>query len=315
VTRVLYVGGFGRSGSTLLDRVLAQVGGFVAVGELVHLVQRGLIDDERCGCGEPFSACPFWGEVGVAAFGAAGWRSVDADAVRRQQASLDRNRRIPALVLPQGRRRSAAATKELGTWFSRIYAAVADVSGASVVVDSSKHASTAFLLRRAPGLDLRVVHLVRDSRGVAYSWAKRVQRPEVQGSTDEMPRYGAGRSAAKWLSYNSLFHLLAATGVPTLPLRYEQLVADPRTAIQSVLELAGLDASAEGFGFVDPSGPAVELAPSHSVAGNPMRFRSGRLGLVLDEEWRERMPASSRSVVTAITAPLLTSYGYGRKSA
>ena len=314
MTRVLYVGGFGRSGSTLLDRVLAQVGGCVAVGELVHLVQRGLIDDERCGCGEPFSECPFWSEVGVAAFGLGGWSAVDAPAIRRQQRALDRNRRIPAMVLPRWGRRSAA-TAELGAWFGRIYAAVADVSGASVVVDSSKHASTAFLLRRAPGLDLRVVHLVRDSRGVAYSWAKRVQRPEVTGGATEMPRYGAGRAAAKWLSYNSLFHLLAATGVPTLPLRYEQLVAEPRAALQSVLALAGVDAAAERFGFVDPDGPAVDLAPSHSVAGNPMRFRSGHLELVLDEEWRERMPAGSRSVVTAITAPLLTSYGYGRKSA
>jgi hypothetical protein len=314
VTRVLYVGGFGRSGSTLLDRVLAQVGGCVAVGELVHLVQRGLIDDERCGCGTPFSACPFWSEVGAAAFGPTGWASVDAEGIRRQQAALDRNRRIAAMALPRWGRRSDESA-ELGGWFGRVYAAVADVSGASVVVDSSKHASTAFLLRRAPGVDLRVVHLVRDSRGVAYSWAKRVERPEVTGAPTEMPRYGAGRAAAKWLSYNSLFHLLAASGVPTLPLRYEQLVADPRTALQSVLELAGLDATAEAFGFVDPIGPAVELAPSHSVAGNPMRFRSGRLGLVLDEEWRERMPAGSRSVVTAITAPLLTSYGYGKKSA
>ena len=314
MTRVLYVGGFGRSGSTLLDRVLAQVGGCVAVGELVHLPQRGLLDDERCGCGVGFSACPFWTEVGVAAFGPAGWSGVDAEAIRRQQAALDRNRRIPGMALPR-RGRRAAETEQLGAWFSRIYAAVADVSGASVVVDSSKHASTAFLLRRAPGLDLRVVHLVRDSRGVAYSWAKRVQRPEVTGTAAEMPRYGAGRAAAKWLSYNSLFHLLAATGVPMLPLRYEQLVAEPRTALRSVLELAGLDTDAEAFGFVDPSGPAVELAPSHSVAGNPMRFRSGPLELVLDEEWRERMPAGSRSGVTAITAPLLTSYGYGRKSA
>ena len=314
MTRVLYVGGFGRSGSTLLDRVLAQVGGCVAVGEFVHLVQRGVIDDERCGCGVPFSECLFWTEVGVAAFGPGGWGSVDAGAVRRQQERLDRNRRIPAMVLPRWGRGSAE-TAELGAWFGRVYAAVADVSGASVVVDSSKHASTAFLLRREPGLDLRVVHLVRDSRGVAYSWAKRVPRPEITGGAVEMPRYGAGRAAAKWLSYNSLFHLLAATGVPTLPLRYEQLVADPRTALQSVLELAGLDAAAEGFGFVDPDGPAVELAPSHSVAGNPMRFRSGHLELVLDEEWRERMPAGSRSVVTAITAPLLSSYGYGRKSA
>jgi hypothetical protein len=166
---------------------------------------------------------------------------------------------------------------------------VADVSGASVVVDSSKHASTAFLLRRAPGLDLRVVHLVRDSRGVAYSWAKRVQRPEVTGEGAEMPRYGAGRAAAKWLSYNSLFHLLAATGVPTLPLRYEQLVAEPSRSLGEIASFAGVP---------DDRGWARELAR--------LRFPNR------NDTWRDRVGPAVAARLEAIQEQQLRAAGYIR---
>ena len=66
---VLFIGGLGRSGSTLVDRVLGQTPGVCSVGELVFLWERGLLANERCGCGEPFDGCPFWKEVGVRAFG------------------------------------------------------------------------------------------------------------------------------------------------------------------------------------------------------------------------------------------------------
>ena len=52
------------------------------------------------------------------------------------------------------------------------------MSGRSVVIDSSKDPSYAYVLARAPEIDLRVAHTIRDSPAVAYSWAKRVVRPE-----------------------------------------------------------------------------------------------------------------------------------------
>src|SRR4029450_12109098 len=60
---VLYLGGLGRSGTTVLERVLGELPGVCSVGELVHLWRRGVLDDETCGCGSAFSACPFWSEV------------------------------------------------------------------------------------------------------------------------------------------------------------------------------------------------------------------------------------------------------------
>ena len=39
--KILFIAGIGRSGSTLLSRMLAQIDGFQAVGELHHLWQTG----------------------------------------------------------------------------------------------------------------------------------------------------------------------------------------------------------------------------------------------------------------------------------
>ena len=96
--------------------------------------------------------------------------------------------------------------KQLAQWYERLYAAAATVSGASVLVDSSKHAALAYCLRFAPSIDLRVVHVVRDSRGVAYSWTKTVTRPETDG-LEEMTRYSPSRSALLW---NALLFTLGA---------------------------------------------------------------------------------------------------------
>ena len=79
MVRVLFLGGLGRSGTTLLERVLGELPGVCPVGEVVHLWQRDLRDGDRCGCGIPFADCEFWTRVGKLAFG--GWDAVDVDRV------------------------------------------------------------------------------------------------------------------------------------------------------------------------------------------------------------------------------------------
>lgn len=305
---VVFIGGFGRSGSTLLERVLGQVPGHVSVGELVHLPQRGLIDDDRCGCGKAFSDCPFWTNVGEAAFG--GWSHVEG--WRSLQLEVDRKRYLPDLVAPWRaihRRALELHAERLG----RVYQAIAEVSGAKVIVDSSKHVQTAYLLHHVPGISPRVVHLVRDSRGVAYSWTKEVARPETDES-ELMTRYHPAAAAAQYLAYNLLFHGLGLVSTPEVFLRYESFLADPPGQLRQLLRLLGLPGAASvDLEFL--SSDCVELEPNHSVAGNPMRYRTGRMDLRRDDEWRAHLPARQRRAVTAITAPLLAKYGYLRRSA
>jgi len=301
---VVYLGGAGRSGSTLLERLLGAVPGVATLGEVVHLPSRGLVDGETCGCGHLLTECPFWGEVGRVAFG--GWDRVDGAEWQALQHRVDRNRHLLALAVPT----RAAFRRDLAEHVRRLellYQAAATVSGASVLVDSSKHASTAFALRHLRGVDVSFVQLVRDPRGVAYSWTKEVARPEV-GDGALMPQYSPASAAAWWDAFNVMLGALPVTGTPVHRVRYEDLLADPSGVLRSLLAPTGL-ALAEGWdAFLGPDG--ARLGPSHSVAGNPMRFRTGTIPLRRDDDWRAALPAADRRVVTTLTAPLLLAYGY-----
>lgn len=301
---VVYLGGSGRSGSTLLERLLGAVPGVTALGEVVHLPARGLVEQEACACGEPLDRCPFWAPVGRRAFG--GWDQVDGPAWRALQGRVDRNRHLARLTVPVG----AAFRRDLADHvgrLDRLYLAAAAEAGSGVLVDSSKHASTAFALRHLRRVDVRFVHLVRDSRGVAYSWTKEVARPET-GSGSPMPQYSPASSAAWWDAFNVMLTGLAAVGCPVLRLRYEDVLADPAGALRAILGPTGLPLDPGWDAFLGATG--ADLGPSHSVAGNPMRFTRGTVALRRDDAWRDHLPPPDRRLVTALTGPLLAAYGY-----
>jgi hypothetical protein len=306
--KVLYIGGFGRSGSTLVERILGQLPGFCSSGEVVFLWQRGLIDGQLCGCGVPVPECEFWSRVGKTAFG--GWDQIDAHEMLALQKRVDRNRYIPSMVAPRLRPAAQADLDRYTDVLSRLYRGIGEVAGARVVIDASKHASTAFLLRRVPGIDLRVVHLVRDSRGVAYSWTKEVRKPEVTGDDAFMPVYSPSSSGRQWVAYNLMFDALGLLD-RTMVLRYEALMANPREGLERILAHVDEPATPESFGFL--SDGSVDLGCDHTVAGNPMRFHQGRLDLRLDQAWTTKLPERDRKVVTAITWPLQLRYGYSKK--
>lgn len=303
--RVLFVGGLGRSGSTLLELILAQSSDVCAVGEVVHLWERALGGDERCGCGSRFTACQFWQQVGERAFG--GWSAVDADEVLALKAQVDRTRHVPRLARAELPAEQLEPVRRYADLYARIYRAALAVTGASVVVDSSKHASLAFALRWSEDLDLRVVHMIRDSRAVAYSWAKQVRRPEVVDSEAYMPTFSPVTVSALWTAQNAAFHLLAARAAVTR-LRYEDFTADPRGTVRRVRVFAGLPDTDEALRVLDD--PPVAPRPAHSIAGNPLRFSSGPIRVRRDEAWRAALPRRSRALVSAATLPLRLRYGY-----
>ncbi|HKT05132.1 MAG TPA: sulfotransferase [Rugosimonospora sp.] len=306
MVRVVFVGGLGRSGTTLLERILGELPTVCPLGEVVHLWQRDLRDNERCGCGTAFSRCEFWQAVGEEAFG--GWAQVDPARVLALREAVERTRHIPRLAAPRLPNRYRALVAEYAGYYAALYRGAATVSGADVLIDSSKNSSLAYCLRWSSDIDLRVIHMVRDSRGVAYSWTKTVTRPESP-VRDEMTRYAPGRAALLWNAHNAAFGLLPRRGVPVRRVRYEALLADPTGTVRQLADFAGVPAGPLDF----LHGGAVRLGPCHSAAGNPMRFTTGELPLRQDEAWRSQLPPRQRRLVGALTAPLLSAYGYGRR--
>ncbi len=302
MTRVAYVGGWGRSGSTLLDRILGRVPGFVSVGELRMIWRRGLVLNASCGCGESFAECPFWQGVGRRAYG--GWDRVDVDEVISLRQSLDRGWSTPALASPFRPRGSAGRVARYAGYLGPLYRAIAEEAGASVVVDSSKLPSHAVLVRQVRSVDLRVVHLVRDPRGVAYSWQKDVVKDPSTG--EKMLRYRPWSAAVRYDVYNALTGLLRHQGIPYLRVRYEDLVAEPARTVGRIATF--FDPGVTDLAFID--GSQVTLGVDHIMGGNPIRFTQGPTTIRQDESWKERLPSIDRAWVTALTVPMLVRYGY-----
>jgi hypothetical protein len=291
--------------------MLGEVPRMTPVGELRYIWERGLHDDELCGCGERFTQCAFWSRVGEVAFG--GWDKLDAEEVLALDRAVTRHRYLPLMLFPWLDREHAAKLERYAGYLARLYAGVREVSGCDTIVDATKDPSYAFVLRRVPGLSLSVVHIVRDSRGAAFSWSKTVKRPERTSGTDEhMPRYGTVHAGLRWVAYNLLFHLVSLGGLRRIFLRYESLVTAPRAEIARVL--AELGEAPRNGDLASHGDDSFVLRAHHTIGGNPMRFRHGRMRVRADQAWRSKMRPSERWKIVALTWPLLLRYGYlGRR--
>ncbi len=293
---VLYVAGWGRSGSTLLELILATLPGFVATGELRRLWEAGLRRNNLCGCGARFDDCPFWSAV-------VGRVPRLADPARRrrlegQARALARNRGIPGLLAGRGtatRPDRAAYLRALG----QLYRSIRDEARANVVIDSSKSPAYGFLLASRPELDVRVIHLIRDSRAVAHSMSRHRVDPSDPERRPEMTRASPRKSALEWSSRNLLAAALRFSPARHARLRYEDLATDPAAATSRALGRLGLLEAATRATEIGE----IALGENHTVAGNPLRFHRGPLAVQLDDAWRRSMAPGDRRWVSWMTWP------------
>jgi hypothetical protein len=208
---------------------------------------------------------------------------------------------------------SPAGTVTTGGAPGALYRAAATLSGASVIVDSSNSVPYARMLGISSDLEIRVLHLVRDARAMAHSWARPKTAPDRPAG--QMIRRDPSVSVLYWNAANLGAELIGRSAHGYLRLRYEDLARRPVEAIERVVRFA--TETPEGgsplprpveLPFVDER--TVELGPTHSITGNPDRRRTGPIAVRLDDRWRREMTARDRGLVTALTWPLLVRYGY-----
>ncbi|RME85145.1 MAG: sulfotransferase [Caldilineae bacterium] len=260
VGKILYIAGYGRSGSTLLSIMLGNHPGIVDVGEVAFLAGEWVDTRRTCACGQPYRSCPFW-------------KDLPPGLLEPEQAALlrrvERARSLPRLlsnrISPEQGRAYRAVVSELCDYVLRR-------SSASILVDASKSARNAtgrFLaLARVAGQDVYVLHLVRNGLAVVESRAVTGSNLALQG-IEHKTRFPALQATLGWVSTNLLV-LLLARFVPTeryLRLRYEDLVAEPATTLRRIAGFAGFDPAPllrrleQGEGF----------RVGHEVGGNRLR--------------------------------------------
>lgn len=307
--RVVYVVGTGRSGSTIFSNVLGEAPGAVSLGEVRYFWERGVHQNWACGCGEKFDGCPFWAQV-VKALPAEMCTEAFAERIVWLDARLLRVRRLPELLWRLRRERHGTVMPELTELrraYGQLYTALTRVTE-SVVVDSSKLLPHALVLANDPRLDVYFLHFVRDPRGAAFSWGKRINRADGGDTERAMGREGPLKSALLWLLWNALIPILLPRG-RVLTVRYEDFIDDPAPTMHRITAWIGMTGAAASV-----TGPEVSLGVNHTVAGNPNRLRTGAVRLSRDERWRRDMPRATQLLVTMMTFPLLRRLRYPVRS-
>ncbi len=300
--KVLYVAGMTRSGTTLLDTVLNELPGFVGAGEL-RSYWRAMREPRMCGCGKVVSDCEFWTEVRA-------WIERHHGPLPVERAwSLQRAhiRSLPLQLARLARAKGGGPSpgREYAQLMTQLYEGIAGVSGADVVVDSSKGPHDAYVLSKFTELDLWVIHLTRDPRGVAYSWSRRAWNPDKPTGRDEHRQ--ASEVAIRWVTRNGLTEALLSRrlGPRYMRVRYEDFVADPDGTVRRISAACGVPRALPGF-----SDGTIAFGPNHSVSGNPSRLATGPVRIRTDDEWTKRMARRPMLAATIGSAPLLRRYGY-----
>jgi hypothetical protein len=300
--RVLYIGGTGRSGSTVLDSLLGCFPGVFSGGELAFLWQYGLVAHGKCSCGAPLESCPFWAEVlGRVSSTVA----VDAERMVELRRRF-RSAHLPLMFSRSFCERKLDALEEFPSVVELVYRSLADSSGATLIVDSSKEPHYSYILRERTGLPVYFLHLVRDPRAVGMSWRRSRTERGLDGGV-QMERRGTLKSSLYYNVSNTAAELLWKKNSHYAFMRYEDFVDRPHEAVRRIGEFVGMELAVDD---VLDAHRSFERVGQHSAWGNPNRFEHGRTTLRADEAWVDGLSRGRQFVLSACTAPLVHRYGY-----
>ncbi|MBI5383784.1 MAG: sulfotransferase [Verrucomicrobia bacterium] len=319
--RLAYILAASHSGSTLLAMLLGAQQKTCTAGEL-KATSLGDVERYRCSCGTLLKCCSFWMQVSEAmrrrgyAFDVVNARTsihgVSSPYARRL---LDALHRGPLLewvrdcglnLSPQWR----AHLRETQQRNQALVESLQDITGAAVVVDSSKIALRLKYLRRLPALDVRVIRLIRDGRAVAltymdeWSFADAANPSCRGGGTGERRRNqrSMADAAHEWRRSNEAADCLTATldRSEWTEVRYEDLCADPEETLRMLGAFLGLPTARIVTDF--------RAVPQH-VIGNGMRFDTSS-EIRLDERWKTHLTAEDLQVFDQLAGDLNRRYGY-----
>lgn len=300
MAKLAFIMAASHSGSTLLAMLLGSHPQATTVGDTAGTSARK-DPDYRCSCGHRARECPFWQRVrdrlacrgfglDVSDFGTCfdypANRVIDRVLHAEHRGPLLERVRDGVLGLSPGWRRHFRAVAGRNV---ALVEAVTEVTHTEILVDSSKLPHRLKFLLRIPELDVKVVHLVRDGRGVAHTymcdndWSVERSAVEWQRGILAAERLLARLPQARWVQ-----------------VRYEDLCAHPTTELEKLCVFLGLDPSRVNLDF--------RSAGLH-IFGNKMRLSPDQ-AVCLDERWRAELTDSQISKIEHLAGEQLARYSY-----
>ena len=287
--RIIYFIGEGRSGSTLLSRALGQVNGLTNVGELLNDFynnrQRAL--KVPCECGEQLDNCSVWKELYVEI----------PDTAREIHSKYMRMRYMPLLltgILPQAIKNKITILKND---YEKTIKRFLETSECSFIVETSKQPAPVALLNEINGLQIYLIHLIRDPRAVVSSWKK---------SKRWVNKRNPIKAAILWSYFNSMAMLYKLKGIPYHRVLFEDFIENPKNIMTGILQFLNIK---QDVSFIH--GNEVKLNSGHTISGNPDKLLNGWIA-IKKQPWH--LSRSLQIITMIFTWPYYIMYYHLKRS-
>ena len=246
--KVLYITGNGHSGSTLLDMILGNSPNTFSVGELTF-ISRETILEEYCSCGKLIGNCEFWSVIWSK------WEKrtgINISEYRKLRLKFERNKTtirtfVNKIFPSKDFKKYCECTKVL-------FGCIQEVTGAEVIIDSSKSPQRIPVLNRS--VDLKVIHLCRNAKGVLNSAKKSYKKDMKAGIEVDLPERRTSKTLVEWVFVNLICEIFCI-GVNSKKLKYESYIGN----------LKRLEKIDESIKITKQS-----FSTPHMIAGNKIRL-------------------------------------------
>jgi hypothetical protein len=302
-----YILSASHSGSTLLAMLLGAQPRAYTVGEL-RAPSLADTDAYCCSCGEKIKQCPFWARV-TQAMERKGIRGFD---ITNASTSIYKapSRYARRLLAPMARGPLLEGARDLALGLSpawpghleevqrrnlALVEVLQELAGAEIIIDSSKSVLHLKYLLKNPRLDIKIIWLVRDGRGVATSLIR-------HGLKRATPAETMAEAAREWRRSNESAECLLRR-LPSsqwIRVQYEDLCRSAETTLGGICQFLGLDSKSVSLDF---------RSRQQHVLGNEMRLKS-TTEIQLDERWRKQLTQDDLEVFEKVAGRMNRQYGY-----
>ena len=291
--KVIYIVGCGRSGTTIMDILLGNHVGLLSVGELIH-AHDNWNEDKLCSCGANLKKCDVWGDVGVEFFE---YNSENSyyNIIKRQK-DIEKQSSIVKHIFgfyPK------SVVQNYHSYVYGVFEMLKKKSSSSQIIDSSKSIGRCLLLLKNKKLNVKVIHLVRDPRGVYLSFQKK---------TIVTPTKSIFSLSFYWLIVNFLAEILRLKygKNKVLRIRYEDLVTNSDVTLKEIQKFLCIDLSDVNKKIKNK----IPMQRGHLASGNRLKNQDKPIVLQPDLEWGVKIKLHQRLLVQFLCLPHMFYYKY-----